>query len=143
MLRWPHQAPRVAVPAHRSTDRDERRAQLLREALLLREKPLHASPAALDRLVQLAQFLQLLGLLVQKLLRPRSRPGEGESGPYQFIDIFEKYTHMPCFSVSMGASLPRTFHLTFGAAILLHGRISKIRARHPVRNYAGYNYESG
>ena len=44
---------------------------------------------------------------------------------------------------TMGASLPRTFHLTFGAAILLHGRISKIRARHPERNHAGYNYESG
>ena len=29
--------------------------------------------------------------------------------PYWFIDISEKYTHMPCFSVSMGASLPRTF----------------------------------
>ena len=47
---------------------------------------------------------------------------------------------MPCFSVSMGASLPRTFHLTFGAAILLHGQISKIRARHGPRNDAGYNY---
>ena len=34
---------------------------------------------------------------------------------------------MLCFSVSIRASLPRTFHLTFGATILLHGRISKIR----------------
>ena len=50
---------------------------------------------------------------------------------------------MPCFSVSMGASLPRTFHLTFGAAILYHGRILKIRARHGLWNDAGYNYESG
>ena len=47
---------------------------------------------------------------------------------------------MPCFSVSMGASLPRTFHLTFGAAILPHGRISKTRLRHEMRNDAGYNY---
>ena len=34
-------------------------------------------------------------------------------------------------------------HLTFDAAILLHGRISKVRARHPLWNYAGYNYERG
>ena len=54
---------------------------------------------------------------------------------------------MPCFLVSMGASLPRTFppnvwcrHFT---CILLHGRISKIRPRHDIRNDAGYNYNRG
>ena len=54
---------------------------------------------------------------------------------------------MPCFSVSVGASLPRTFqpnvwcrHFT---CILLHGRISKIRPRHDIRNDAGYNYNRG
>ena len=50
---------------------------------------------------------------------------------------------MLCFSVSIRASLPRTFHLTFGASILLHGRISKIWPRHEGKNDTGYNYESG
>ena len=62
---------------------------------------------------------------------------------YWFIDISEKYTHMPCFQCPWEPHCHALIHLTFGAAILPHGRISKIRPRLDTRNDAGYNYESG
>ena len=50
---------------------------------------------------------------------------------------------MPCFQCPWEPHCHALIHLTFGTAIIPHGRISKIRARHGLRNYAGYNYESG
>ena len=52
---------------------------------------------------------------------------------------------MPCFQCPWEPHCHALIHLTSGAAILSHGRISKIRARHEMRTDAGYNYmyESG
>ena len=50
---------------------------------------------------------------------------------------------MPCFQCPWEPHCHALIHLTFGAAILPHGRISKIRPRLDTRNDAGYNYESG
>ena len=50
---------------------------------------------------------------------------------------------MACFQCPWEPHCHALIHLTFGAAILLHGRISKIRPRHDIRKDAGYNHDRG
>ena len=47
------------------------------------------------------------------------------------------------FAIFKNRKKHNTCRITFGAAILLHGRISKIRLRHGPRTDAGYNYGRG
>ena len=61
------------------------------------------------------------------------------------LSIFLRYTRIcHAFQCPWEPHCHALIHLTCGAAILLHGRISrKSRPGHCSRNYAGYNYDCG